>query len=339
MGTKQILIVGAGFAGATIAYELAVNGYQVTVVDSRNHIGGNAYDYVNEYGITIHKYGPHIFHTDNDTVYNWLSQFTEWVEYKHSVVAKLDDGTLVPFPPTLDFVEKYGIDYVRDTFYIPYTKKMWGLDIDQIDDSILKRVPIRNDNGILYFPNAKYQCMPKHGYTKIFTKIFSHKNISVKLNTEFNKDMESNYFHIFNSMPIDVYYDYIYGKLPYRSIKFLHEHVDTIRVSTHTVVNFTDDGPHTRVVEWKNFPNHGENKNVSTLTYETPCDYKENEYERYYPVKDIQGVNRENYKKYKDIVNDKVTFIGRCGLYSYFDMDQAISSSLGIVSKFIELDK
>lgn len=335
MGTKQILVVGAGFAGATVAHELAVNGFNVTVIDKRNHIGGNAHDYVNEHGITIHKYGAHIFHTKNDSIFRWLSRFTEWTEYKHKVVAKLPSNDLVTFPPTKTFTKTMGIDYIRSVLYIPYTKKMWGMSIHDIDDSVINRVPIREDDSDLYFPNDEYQYLPKEGYSQLITKMLAHENITVKLNTEFSKDMEDEYFHVFNSMPIDVYYDFKYGELPYRSIKFEHVHHDQDRLSHHTVINFTDKGPYTRMIEWKNFPGHGVNPSVTTVTQEMPCDYKDNDMERYYPVKDAKGINRDIYKQYKEIPNDKTTFIGRCGMYVYIDMDQAVSSSLYIAHKFL----
>ncbi len=336
MGTKQnILVVGAGFAGATIARELAVHGHMVTVIDQRNHIGGNAYDYVNEHGIRVHKYGAHIFHTNNESVFRWLSKFTGWIPYKHKVKAMLKDGTLVPFPPTKDMVDKYGMNFIRDTFYKPYTMKMWGLKIDELDDSILNRVPVRENNDENYFPNDDFQFLPDEGYTKLFENIFDHKNITVVLNTKFEISMEAEYDHVFNSMPIDVYYDYKYGELNYRSIKFTTVDMPMPRLSESVSISFTHNGPQTRLLEWKNFPGHGSNETVTTITYETPCDYKENDFERYYPIKDSNNENRNKYKLYADIPNDKVTFIGRCGLYVYIDMHQAVSSSLAIVNKYL----
>lgn len=335
MGNEQILIVGAGFAGATIAHELASKGFKITVIEQRDHIGGNAHDYVNEHGILIHKYGAHLFHTKNESVYHWLSRFTEWVEYKHKVVAQLPNGQLIPFPPTKSFVNRMGIDYVRNVLYVPYTKKMWGMGINDIDESVINRVPVREDDGDLYFPNDEFQFLPKEGYTVLISKMLSHENITVKLNTKFDKIMEKDYFHVFNSMPIDVYYDYKFGELPYRSIKFQHVNHNQEKLSSHPVINFTDNNPFTRMIEWKNFPNHGVNPHITTTTHEMPCDYKENHMERYYPVKDAKGVNREIYKQYKQIQNDKVTFIGRCGMYVYIDMDQAVSSSLNIAHKFL----
>lgn len=335
MAEKQrILIVGTGFSGSVIARELAENGYDVTIIDKRNHIGGNAYDYVNEHGILVHKYGAHIFHTHNEVVFKYLSKFTTWIEYKHRVKAMVNNE-LVCFPPTKSYVDEHGIDYVIDVFYKPYTEKMWGLNFNQVDESIINRVKIREDDNPYYFKDQPYQCLPKYGYAKLFANMLNHPNITVKLETNFTKDMEKDYIYVFNSMPIDEYYEYAHGELPYRSIKFRHETVNQEKVYDVSVVNFTHTEPETRVVEWKNFPNHGVS-NVTTLTYEIPCDYKDNQYERYYPVKDSLGQNKEKFRKYFDIPNKKVTFIGRCGRYAYIDMHQAVSFGLYTAHRFIE---
>jgi UDP-galactopyranose mutase len=210
---------------------------------------------------------------------------------------------------------------------------MWDTDVDE---TILDRVPLRKDNSNLYFPKDTYQFLPENGYTKLFENIFDHPNITVKLSTSFAKELEKDFYHVFNSMPIDEYYDFQFGELMYRSIKFTDVHVPCPKIFNQSVVNFTHNGPETRVVEWKNFPNHGDNDSITTLTYETPCDYKDNYFERYYPVKDKFGYNKSIYEKYKNIKNDKVTFIGRCGLYAYLDMHQAISSSLSVVKSFLK---
>ena len=333
----RILIVGAGFSGAVIARECAAAGHLVKVIDKRDHIGGNAYDYIDSNGIRIHKYGPHLFHTNNEKVVQWLSQFTEWVPYQHKVKAQLNDGTYVTLPVNKETKEIVGEDNVLDIFFRPYTKKMWGKSLDELDPSIINRVPIRDDDNELYFPNDEYQMMPKKGYTEIFHNIFNHSNIEVELNVDFDKSMEEEYDYIFNSMPIDMYFDYDYGELPYRSIKFHNVTLQQPRVLPTATVNFTHDGPYTRVTEWKNIPCHGSNDYTTVLTYEQPCDYKDNDYERYYPVKDLEGTNRETYKKYKDRVDeDKMTFIGRCGMYVYVDMHQAISSALATARKFLD---
>jgi UDP-galactopyranose mutase len=335
----SFLVVGAGFAGAVIAHELANDGHQVTLIDERDHIGGNAYDYTNEHGIRIHKYGPHIFHTSNERVYNWVTQFGEWIEYKHKVKAQLSNGEYVTLPVNKLTKEIVGEENILDIFYRPYTKKMWDKEIEELDPNILKRVAVRDDDNEYYFPKDIYQIMPKDGYTKVFEKILDHQNIVVKLNTPFHKDMESDYQHVFNSMPIDVYYDYRFGELPYRSLKFHNVNLPMVRALPASVVNFTNNSPYTRIAEWKNFPEHGSNDKWTTLTYEEPCDYIDNDYQRYYPVKDIDGINQTIYKTYKEIENTKVTFIGRCGMYVYIDMHQAVMSSLAIVKRFKETIK
>lgn len=333
----RILVVGAGFSGAVIARECAAAGHLVKVIDKRDHVGGNAYDYTDKNGIRIHKYGPHLFHTNNEKVVQWLSQFTEWVPYQHKVKAQLNDGTYVTLPVNKETKEIVGEENVLDIFFRPYTKKMWGKSLDELDPSIINRVPIRDDDNELYFPNDEYQLMPKKGYTEIFHNIFNHSNIEVNLNTEFHQSMEEEYDYIFNSMPIDMYFNYDYGELPYRSIKFHNVTLQQPKVLPTGTVNFTHDGPYTRVTEWKNIPEHGTNEYTTVLTYEEPCDYKDNDYERYYPVKDVEGINRETYKKYKERVNEEnMTFIGRCGMYVYVDMHQAISSALATARKFLD---
>jgi len=333
---KSILIVGAGFSGAVIARELAEAGHNCTIIDKRHHIGGNAYDYECS-GIRIHKYGPHLFHTNNKEVVDWLSQFTEWVDYQHKVKAQLSDGRYVTLPVNKETKEIVGEDNILDTFFRPYTLKMWGKTLDELDPSIINRIPTRDDDNELYFPNDKYQMMPKDGYTKIFENIFKHKNIKVFTGTRFTKSMEKKYDHVFNSMPIDQYFNNKHGELPYRSIKFHKVLLPMAKVLPTATVNFTHDDPYTRVTEWKNIPNHGESATQTILTYEEPCDYKDNNKERYYPVKDVDGVNRETYKKYKEMVDtDRMTFIGRCGMYVYVDMHQAISSALATSKRYLK---
>lgn len=331
----MILIVGAGFSGAVIARELADKGYKIVIIDKRDHIAGNAYDYDNELGIKIHKYGPHLFHTNNKTVFDWLSNYTEWTPYKHKVKAILSDGRYVTLPVNKETKTIVGEENIIDTFIRPYSEKMWGMKLEELDPQIINRVPIRDDYNEYYFPNDEYQFMPKNGFTELFKKILNHPNINVKLNTSFEKSMEDDYDFIFNSMPIDEYYDFCFGELPYRSIKFININIPIPKILPETVVNFTHNGPHTRVTEWKNIPGHGTTKEWTTLTYEEPCDYKENNMERFYPVKDMDGINRALYKKYELIKNKKVTFIGRMGMYVYLDMHQCVSSALSIANNFI----
>jgi len=333
MGTKRILVVGAGFAGAVVARKLHEAGYDVTVIDRRDHIAGNAYDFQNGFGIRVHRYGPHLFHTNNEEVFKWLTKFTDWVPYEHRIKAKLKDGTFVPFPVNRNTLKHVKKDDVFKVFFEPYSKKMWGEYYKELSKDVFDRVKPRDTNDDRCFTD-EYQYMPVDGYTKMFENILN--GIKVKLSTDYHKSMENDYDHIFNSMAIDEYYDYCYGELPYRSIRFHTHTVPIDEILPCTTVNFTDDNKFTRVTEWKQIPMHGTNMNYSTVTYEEPCDYKETG-EKYYPV--ITEKNKELYKKYREIQNDKVTFIGRCGLYTYMDMHMVISSSLSIAKKFIRENK
>jgi len=369
----RILCVGAGFAGAVIARELAEAGHRVHVIDSRNHVAGNAYDYTNEYGIRVHKYGPHIWHTNNEEANTWFSRFTEWIPYQHKVRAVLANGTYVPLPINRHsinfalgtnfqdnesaeaFIVSEQVKHVKiensrqhveaavgkrlcDIFFAPYTKKMWGIPLEKLSASVAGRIPTTLNDNSLYFPNDQYQAMPKLGYTSAFEKILSHKNISGELGVSFTKDMERNYDHVFNSMPIDVYFDKEFGELPYRSIKFNTVTVPVESVFPVPTVNFTTTDKHTRVTEWKKYAGHGKNDGFTTLTYEEPCDYKDNNHERYYPVKDADGKFKEVYAKYERRAKEleDVTFIGRCGTYQYLDMWVVICQTLKIAREFKE---
>lgn len=335
----NILIVGAGFSGSTIARLLAEAGCNIDIIEKRDHIAGNAYDYEDKNGIRVHKYGPHLYHTNNKKVHSWLSKFTDWDDYQHRVKAMLHDGNLVTLPVNSDTASVVGKENIVDTFFRPYTKKMWGLEIEELDPKILSRVPVRDDQNELYFPNDIFQALPANGYTSLVKNILDHPNIQVSLNTPFQKRMESNYDHIFNSMAIDEYYDYRHGALPYRSIKFHNVLLPMPKIFDVATVNFTHDGPFTRVTEWKNLPNHGHSDTYTLLTYEEPCCYTENNYERFYPVKDVNNLNRDIYKKYLELVPDNIDFIGRCGKYVYIDMHQAVSSSIAQAKKFLKINK
>ena len=331
---SKYLIVGAGFSGSIMAVELAKRGHVVDVIDKRDHLAGNAYDYVNEHGIRVHQYGPHLFHTSNQKVVEWLSRFTGWTPYKHKVKALLEDGRYVTLPVNQETAEIVGRENILDIFFRPYTKKMWGVELEKLDPSILQRVPVRDDMNEFYFPGDTFQAMPSDGYTRLFERMLDNDRIRVKLRLAFDKEMEAEYSHVFNAMPIDEYFDYQYGELPYRSVKFHHHTVPMPSALPVATVNFTHDAQFTRVTEWKKISGHGENCSHTTLTFEEPCDYKENQLERYYPVKDLEGVNLRRYRKYKSMVPDYMTFLGRCGQYAYLDMHQAVSSSLAMAAKY-----
>ena len=366
---QNILIVGAGFAGAVYARELAENGYNVDVIDRRDHIAGNAYDERTTNGILVHKYGPHLFHTNNEKVYVWLSKFTEWYHYTHKVIA-LYQNKRCPLPinretinhvfnlnltnrlEALSFIEtlrtkipnaknakevlhnKIGVK-LTEIFFEPYTEKMWGMSLTEMEASIVERLNFDLKEEGQYFPNDKYQVMPLNGYTALFQNIFNHPNIRVSLNTIYRKEMSSGYHHTFNSMPIDEYYDFAHGELPYRSIKFTTE--NGLYTESYTTVNFTDTAKYTRATYWNNLNQNPSLDNNTIRTLEEPCNYKDNNFERYYPVKDIAGDHKKTFLKYLDMANeqDNITFIGRCGTYQYLDMHQVINQSLQGVSKYI----
>ena len=374
MKIKPILVVGAGFAGACYARTLAEAGYAVTVIDSRPHIGGNAYDEIDQNGNRIHRYGPHLFHTNNEQVVSWIKRFGEWIPYEHRVDALLADGRLAPLPvnrTTINTVfdaalsnehdveaflerlavpcenphnaaeylySKIGIE-LTDLFFRPYTKKMWLMDLEDVDISVVSRVLIRHDNEDRYFPNDKYQIMPKNGYTNIFDNIFNHSNIKVYLNQNFEKTMHNDYLHCFNSMPIDVYFDHVIGDLPYRSIKFHHKTQSSAAEWRCPVVNFTDTREFTRETAWYLLPNHRQSNGTGySHTLEEPCDYKENGLERYYPVKTADMRYQKMYKKYAEMAENLpyINFIGRCGTYQYLDMHQVINQSLMGAEKWLQ---
>ncbi len=359
-------MVGAGFAGAVYARTLAEHGMRVDVIDRRPHIAGNAYDEVVPSGVRVHRYGPHLFHTNMKPVVDWVSRFGAFVPYEHRVEALLPDGRHAPLPinrrtvnmvfgeslRTADEVQAYlaGIAVpfaaprnaaehlnsrigtkLTDLFFRPYTKKMWDLDLEDLDAAVVKRIPLRFDDEDRYFPDDQYQILPAQGYTALFANILDHENIRVTLNAPFTREMPRGYRHCFNSMAIDEYFDEMFGPLPYRSIRFAHrEEKRGYARGTTPVVNFTDDRPHTRETDWSRLPLHGKGGKTKTITLEQPCDYRDNHLERYYPVKTSDGRNDAAYRQYRDraAAESNMTFIGRCGTYQYLDMHQVINQSL-----------
>jgi UDP-galactopyranose mutase len=362
-----VLVVGAGFAGAAYARTLAERGWQVDVIDRRQHVAGNAFDEVAATGTRIHRYGPHLFHTNNERVVNWLSRFGAFVPYQHRVQAELPGGSCVPLPinrqtinavfgitlPDSDAVQAFlaaqaepnpaplsAADFLHahigrrltDLFFRPYTKKMWALDLEDLDATVVKRIPLRFDDEDRYFPDDRFQMLPRDGYTPLVKAILDHPAIRVTLGVGFEKSMLPAYAHCFNSMAIDEYFDSAFGPLPYRSIRFHHLTVPAdYRKGDTATVNFTDAGPLTRETDWSRLPEHGGDATASrTITREEPCDYRDNNLERYYPVKTTDGRYDAVYRQYRGLADQegKVTFIGRCGTYQYLDMHQVINQSL-----------
>lgn len=354
----KILIIGAGFAGATLARCLAEKGYVIEVIDKRDHLAGNAYDFIEPTtGIRVHQYGPHIFHTNNKDVVDFLSQFTDWIPYKHKVkahVPQIGPDVHVTMPPnkeTKEILDKHNLDLIN-TLYRPYSEKMWGLPLEKIDPSITDRVKPRDDDNEYYFPNDEYQFMPRNGYTALVHNMLMHPSITVSLGTPFNREMEDDYDYIFNSMPIDEYYKEFFGPLEYRSMKFetnIHDKttnvykVLTANKTDAAVINNTNskyDSPVTRKTFWSMFPNNIKTK-YEVITSEEPTDGRKDGYstpEKFYPVKDLDGKNRARYEKYKAIPNEKMTFIGRLGNYVYIDMHQAVNMSLQLAKKYPALN-
>lgn len=370
----KILIVGAGFAGAVHARVLAEAGYQVHVIDKRPHIAGNAYDKVDENGVRLHVYGPHLFHSKNRKVVDWISRFGVFTPYVHKVRALLPNGIYVPLPINLDTVNAvFGTRFetteevrahlksislsiaepvnaaeylyanigkeLADLFFRPYTKKMWGFDLEDMSAAVVKRIPLRFDRTDTYFADDEIQVMPRDGYTALFEAIFSHQNISVSLSTPFERAIRTEYDFCFNSMPIDEYFDFRLGELPYRSLRFHHENAEALPQQEWSVTNFTDTGKFTRETIWHVLPHHlVHDTGRHTRTREEPCDYRDNDMERYYPVKTADGRYTALYEQYKVLAaaEQDIQFIGRCGTYQYLDMDQVINQSLLSAERWLE---
>jgi UDP-galactopyranose mutase len=355
------LIVGAGFAGAVMAERLAsCNNKKVLVVESRRHIGGNTYDYYNDEGILVHKYGPHIFHTNSREVYDYLSQFTSWRPYEHRVLASVD-GMLAPIPINLNTINQlYGLQLsalevdsflaskaekkdrivtsedvvinkvgreLYEKFFKHYTRKQWGLDPSELDASVAARIPTRNNCDNRYFTDT-FQSMPLHGYTRLFENMLSHPNIKVMLGTDY-KEIEAviPYKKMIYTGPIDYFFDNCYGKLPYRSIEFSFETIETERYQPTGTVNYPNEHLYTRVTEFKYLT--GQKHPKTAVVFE----YPKAEGDPYYPVP--RPENAELYKRYQLLANSlpDVYFTGRLATYKYYNMDQVIAQSLTLYKK------
>jgi len=358
------LIVGAGFAGSVLAERLATQANKkVLIIDQRNHIGGNAYDYYNKDGILIHKYGPHIFHTNSRDVFDYLGQFTPWRSYEHKVLASVD-GQLVPIPINQNTINKlYGLNLssseveefmnskaeplsriktsedvvvskvgreLYEKFFRGYTRKMWDLDPSELDASVTARVPTRTNKDDRYFTDT-YQAMPLHGYTRMFQKMLDHPNIKVMLNTDYKEIVDViPYKHLIYTGPIDSYFNYCFGKLPYRSLEFKFETIDSETFQATGTVNYPNEQAYTRITDFKYLT--GQKHPKTTVVYEFP----KAEGDPYYPVP--RPENAEIYKKYQQLAASMTNtyFVGRLATYKYYNMDQVVAQSLTMFKKIMQ---
>jgi UDP-galactopyranose mutase len=361
------LIVGAGFAGSVLAERLARgSGKQVLLVDRRAHFGGNAYDHFDDAGILVHRYGPHIFHTNSKEVFDYLSRFTEWRQYQHKVLASVD-GQLVPIPINLDTINHlYGLhlsafemedflasraepkDPVRtsedvvvskvgrelyEKFFRGYTRKQWGLDPSELDAQVTARVPTRTNRDDRYFTDA-YQAMPRHGFTRLFARMLDHPNIRILLNTDYRvvKDLIP-YRELIYTGPVDEFFDFQFGKLPYRCLEFKHETLNQPQYQPVAVVNYPNDYAFTRVTEFKHLT--GQEHPKTSIVYE----YPQAEGDPYYPIP--RGENADIYRQYQELAAaaSGVHFVGRLATYKYYNMDQVVAQALTVYARLCNVSR
>lgn len=361
----NILIVGSGFAGSVCARQLAEAGHKVLVIDRREHIAGNAYDVKDKHGILIHQYGPHIFHTNSERIFNYLTKFTEWHSYEHRVRGVVN-GQEYPFPINrdtlnqlydLDLTEEQAAEYFEkvrepkakvltsedvvlnsvgrdlyEKFFLNYTKKQWGLDPSELKAGVAARIPTRTNTDDRYFTDT-YQAMPLHGYTAMFENMLNHPNITVKLSTDY-KDLLAQgveYDHLIYTGCIDEFYDYKFGKLPYRSLRFEHQHLEnTEQYQSVGTINYPNDFEFTRITEFKHLT--GQQHPATSIVREYPTA----EGDPYYPIP--RDENEALFKKYKSLADceKNVTFVGRLAEYRYYNMDQVVGAALNAVNKILE---
>ena len=357
------LVVGAGFAGATIAERLAADaGKNVLVCERRRHIGGNAYDHYDEAGVLVHKYGPHIFHTNSREVYDYLSRFTAWRPYQHRVLASVD-GQLLPIPINLTTVNRlYGTNFtsfqveeffrsvaepcaqirtsedvivskvgreIYEKFFRNYTRKQWGLDPSELDASVTARVPVRTNCDDRYFTDT-YQVMPLHGYTRMFERMLAHPNIKILLNADYREVRHViPHAEVVFTGPIDEFFDYRFGRLPYRSLEFRFETHNVPVAQEAPVINYPNEQAYTRVTEFKYLT--GQEHAKTTVVYEFP----QAEGDPYYPVP--RPENQQMYRKYQTLADQTrgVHFLGRLGTYKYYNMDQCVAQALAYYRKVL----
>ncbi len=355
------LVVGAGFAGSVLAERLAnVMGKRILLIDKRDHVGGNTFDYHDKAGILVHRYGPHIFHTNSADVMEYLSQFTEWRDYEHRVLASVD-GQLLPIPINLDTINRlYNLSLDADgmqeflaakvetpalirtsedivvsrigrdlytKFFQGYTRKQWGLDPSQLDSSVAGRIPIRFNRDDRYFTDT-FQAMPKHGYTRLFERMLDHPNIDQALGIDYRevRKIYPGIKTIFTG-PVDEFFNYRFGRLPYRSLSFDHQTFDREQYQSAPVVNYPNDHEYTRVTEFKFLT--GQKSSRTSVVFE----YPKAEGDPYYPIP--RPENAAIYAKYRTLAEhtDNVHFVGRLATYRYYNMDQVVAQALATARK------
>ncbi|MDQ2840274.1 MAG: UDP-galactopyranose mutase [Acidobacteriota bacterium] len=351
------LVVGAGFAGAVTAERLARQfDKKVLLIDRRKHIAGNAYDHLNKDGLLVHRYGPHIFHTNSAQVFEYLSQFTPWRSYEHRVLASVE-GKLVPVPINMDtvnllydlkftseqdvaeffasraeakpairtsedvVVSKVGRDLYEKLFR-NYTRKQWGKDPSELDALVTARIPVRTNRDGRYFTDL-YQAMPRHGFSRMFENMLDHSNIEVQLGCDYADVAKRVKFReMIYTGPVDEFFDFRFGKLPYRSLRFKHETVDREHFQPVAVVNYPNEHAFTRITEFKYLT--GQTHRKTSIVYEYPA----SEGDPYYPVPTQE--NASLYKKYAELAATypRVHFVGRLATYRYYNMDQVVAQAL-----------
>lgn len=359
MKNYDYLIVGAGFAGSVLAERLANTGKKVLVIDKRNHLGGNCYDYYDKYGVLVHKYGPHCFHTDSKIVLDYLSKFTKWRKFELRVKAFVDNE-LYPIPINRDTLNMFFKINLRDkekvekflktkkeniknpknaeeyllgsigrelygAFFKNYTKKQWGLHPRELNSSVVARIPLRTNTDDRYF-NDKYQVMPKQSYAKIFENLL--KKVKVILNTDFKKIKNKiSYDKLIYTGPIDEFFNYKYGKLPYRSLKFKFENFNQEYYQTWSQIKYPNNHKFTRIVEIKHAT--GQKSPDTTVVKEYPSSNGE----PFYPIPTKK--NHKLYEKYKKEADKlkNVIFVGRLAQYKYLNMDQSVENSLNVFKR------
>jgi UDP-galactopyranose mutase len=353
--------VGAGYAGAVSAERLAAAGFSVIVIDRREHIGGNAYDVVDASGVLIHPYGPHIFHTNSQKIVDYLSRFTAWRPYEHRVLAEVD-GELLPIPINRTTINRlYGLNLdeagveeylanvreVReplrtsedvviarvgrdlcDKFFRGYTRKQWNRDLSELDASVAARIPVRSNDDDRYFTDS-FQKMPLDGYTAMFRNMLDHPNIRVELRVDFEEARSRvQWDRLVYTGPIDTYFREAYGKLPYRSLRFEHEHLSSVpQMQPVGTVNYPNRFEYTRITEFKHLT--GQTHVGTSFVREYPCE----DGDPYYPVPNAQ--NTELYRRYAELAKGErnTIFVGRLAQYRYLNMDQVVGVALQAVER------